>query len=58
MKYLQALLALVVLTASKRHRQHWSQSADRVDTALDAIEASKRRIAALENGGKPKVRVV
>lgn len=58
MKYLQALLALVVLAASKRHRQRWSQSADRVDTALEAIEASKRRIAAIENGGQPKVSVV
>lgn len=58
MKQLQAILALLILTASKRHRQRWSQSADRVDTALDAIEASKRRIAAIENGGRPKVRVV
>lgn len=58
MKYIQALLTLVLLTSSQRYRLRWQRTIDRVDTALDAIEASKRRIAALENGGKPKVRVV
>lgn len=58
MKHLRALLNLVFLTASQRYRQRWHRTIDRVDTALEDIEASNRRIAALENGGKPKVRVV
>lgn len=58
MKHLQALLTLLRLTTRKRHRQRWQDTADRVDSALEAIEASKRRIEALENGGRPKIRVV
>jgi hypothetical protein len=55
---LRALLTLVLLTASKRHRQRWKQTVDRVDVELEAIQASQRRIEAMENGGRPKVRVV
>ena len=58
MKHLQAVLTLLRLTTSKRHRRRWQDTADRVDTALEVIEASKRRIEAMENGGRPKIRVV
>lgn len=55
---LRALLTLALLLVSKRHRQRWQQTADRVDADLDAIKASNRRIEAMENGGRPRVRVV
>jgi hypothetical protein len=53
MKHLQALLVLVLLAVSKRYQQQWRSTIDRVDTTLDAIEASQRRIEAMENGGSP-----
>jgi hypothetical protein len=58
MKHIQALLVLVPLAVSKRYRQKWRSTIDRVGTTLDAVEASQRRIEALENGGKPRVRVL
>lgn len=54
MKHLQAVLILALLVASKRYRQRWELTVDRVD----AIAASRRRIEAMENDGRPKVRVV
>lgn len=58
MKHLQALLVLLRLAARNPYRQRWRRTIDRVDTALDSIEASQRRIEAMENGGKPRVRVL
>lgn len=55
MKYLQALLVLVLLAASKRYRQRWQHTIDRVDASLDAIAASRRRIEAMEHGGQPRM---
>lgn len=58
MKHLQAVLVLALLIASKRYRQRWQHTIDQVDASLDATVASRRRIDAMENGGRPKVRVV
>lgn len=58
MKHLQALLVLVLLAVSKRYRQNWRSTIDRVGTTLDAVEASKRRIEALENSGRPRLKVL
>jgi hypothetical protein len=58
MKYLQTLLAMVLLSLSKRYRQEWQRTADRLDDQNDAVEASFRRIDAMENGGKPRIRVL
>lgn len=58
MKTLQALLVLVLLAASKRYRQRWQQTIDRVDASLDAIAASRRRIEAMEHGGRPRMRAL
>lgn len=58
MKHLQAILTLALLALSKRYRQRWHRTIDRIDSSLDAVEASQRRIDALENGGRPNVRVI
>lgn len=58
MKHLQAVLVLALLIASQRYRKRWQHTIDQVDASLDAIAASRRRIDVMENGGRPKARVV
>ena len=58
MKLIQALAVMVLLILSKRFREKWRRTADRLDDTNDAIAASSRRIDAMENGGKPKMRVL
>lgn len=57
-KHLQAGLALALLMFSRSYRQRWQRTIDQVDATLDAIAANNRRIEALENAGKPKIRAV
>lgn len=58
MKHLQVGLAFALLMLSSSYRQRWQRTIEQVDDALDAVNASNRRIEALENGGKPKIRAV
>jgi len=58
MKYIQALAIMALLIASKRYRQKWRRTADRVAESMNAVEASFRRIDALENGGRPRMRLM
>lgn len=58
MKYIQALAIMVLLIVSKRYRQKWHRTGDHVAESMDAIEASFRRIDALENGGRPRMRLM
>lgn len=55
---LQAVLIFALLMLSKGYRRRWGKTMDQVDAALDSVDASMRRIEALENGGRPKIRVV
>ena len=57
-KHLQAGLAIALLMLSRSYRQRWQRTLEQVNAALDAVDASNRRIEALENGGKPKIRAV
>ena len=58
MKYIQALAIMALLIVSNRYRKKWNRTADRVAESLDAVEASFRRIDALENGGRPRMRLM
>ena len=58
MRYLQALLLLILLITSRRYREKWRQATDRLSEANDAVEASLRRLNAVNNGGKPRMRRV
>lgn len=57
-RHLQAGLAIALLMVSRSYRQRWQRTIEQVDAALDAVDTSNRRIEALENGGKPKLRAV
>jgi hypothetical protein len=57
-KLLQGLLMLTLLIVSRRYRQDWVQAANQLGESCDACDASTRRIAACEKGGRPKVWVV
>jgi hypothetical protein len=46
-------LCVLILGASKRYRQQWQQTIDRVEQTNDSVAASMRRIEVMENGGKP-----
>jgi len=58
MRHVKALLIFALLVASKRYRQRWSRTIERIDTELDAVGASQRRIQAMEHGGRPPVRLL
>jgi hypothetical protein len=51
-------LCVLILGASKRYRQQWQQTIDRVEQTNDSVAASMRRIEVMENGGKPRLRVL
>lgn len=55
---LRAVLTFTLLMLSKGYRLRWGKTMDQVDASLDFVDASMRRIDALENGGRPKIRVV
>lgn len=57
MKYIQAIIILTLLVASNRYRKKWRAACDKLSDANDEVEASLRRIDALNNGGKPNLRV-
>lgn len=58
MRHVKALLIFVLLVASKRYRQRWNQTIERIDTDLDAVGASQRRIQTMEHGGRPRMRLL
>ena len=58
MRHIQALLLLILLITSKRYREKWRQTTDRLSDANDGAEASFRRLNAMHNGGKPKMRLL
>jgi hypothetical protein len=58
MKYIKAVLILIRLIASRGHREQWRQSTNRLSDANDEIEAGLHRLDAMENGGKPKMRLL
>lgn len=58
MKYIKAVLILILLIASRRYREQWRQSTNQLSDANDAAEASLHRLDALGNGGKPKMQLL
>ena len=58
MKYLKAVLLLILLSASRRYRKKWWQSMIRLSVSTDKIEAGLHRLDVLDNGGKPKMQLL
>lgn len=58
MKYIQALLLLILLVTNRRFRDKWREATHRLSEANDAVGASLRRMDALKNGDKPRVRLL
>lgn len=58
MRLLQGLIILGRLILSASYRQQMREAADRLSTVNDEVEASLRRLDALRNGGKPKLRAL
>lgn len=58
MKYLQALVIVLRLIASPRHRMEWNQAKNSLSDANDVAEAALRRLEARRNGNKPNLRVL
>lgn len=58
MKYLHAVLTLLLLIVSKRFRVRWQELIDRLDETNKAGDAVLLRIDALRNGGRPHLRRV
>jgi hypothetical protein len=58
MKHLQALLTFLLLILSKRYQQKWHRASEQLTENTGTIEASMRRIDAMENGGKPRIKVL
>ena len=57
-KYIGAFVVLMLLMTSKRYREKWRETCSKFAEANDVVEASLRRIDAMHNGGKPKIRVL
>lgn len=51
MKYIQALVILILLIKSKRYREKWDRAFDAISDTTDSVEASFRRMDARSNGG-------
>ena len=58
MKYIKAVLSLILLITSGRYREQWRQSMIRLSESTDAVEASLRRLDALDTSGKPKMHLL
>jgi hypothetical protein len=58
MKYIQALLILLLLITSKRYRAKWRDATEELSKTNDAVTASLLRISALDNDGKPRLQVL
>lgn len=58
MRHIQAIAILILLVMSKRYREKWREASRELSEANDAVEASLRRLDAIHNGGKPKLRML
>lgn len=58
MKYLQGLIMLALLITSASYRKRMREATIRLSDANNEVEASLRRLDVLDNGGKPKIRMV
>ena len=58
MRYIKAVLILILLIASRRYREQWRQSTNQLSDTNDVAEASLHRLDALDNSGKPKMQLL
>lgn len=58
MKYIKAVLILILLIASRRYREQWRQSMIRLSESTDAVEVGLHRLDAMDYGGKPKMQLL
>lgn len=58
MRYVQALLILILVLTSKRYRREMREATERLSEVNEAVGASLRQLDAERNGGKPRLRVV
>lgn len=58
MKYIKAVLILILLTTSRRYRNRWRQTTSRLSVSTEEIEAGLNRLDAMDNGGKPKMQLL
>lgn len=58
MKYIKAVLILILLIASRRYREQWRQSTNQLSDANDAAEASLHRLNALGNVWQSQTMVI
>lgn len=56
--YVGACVVLVLLIMSKRYREKLHETSRALSEANDTVETSLRRLDAIHNGGKPKLRVL
>lgn len=57
-RFLRGFLVLALLLASPRYRRRMREAADLLSEANDVVTASLRRLDAIKNEGKPKLRVL
>ena len=51
MKFIRAVLILILLIMSRRYLNRWRLTTSRLSESTDAVKASLQRLDAMDNGG-------